>query len=38
MEQEIIPAQNIAFAVRADGPYRENSRKPAGGGGALLRR
>ena len=38
MEQEIIPAQNIVFAVLADGSYIANFGKPDGGGGALLRR
>ena len=33
MEQEIIPAQNIAFAVLTDGTYIANFRKPNGGGG-----
>jgi hypothetical protein len=33
MEQEIIPAQNIVFAVLADGSYIDNFRKPDGGGG-----
>ncbi len=32
MEQEIIPAQNIAFAVLTDGTYIANFRKPDGGG------
>ena len=36
MEQEIIPAQNIAFAVLTDGTYIANFRKP-NGGGAILR-
>ena len=30
MEQEIIPAQNIAFAVLTDGTYIANFRKPDG--------
>lgn len=33
MEQEIIPTQNIAFAVLTDGTYIANFRKPDGGGG-----
>ena len=33
MEQEIIPAQNIVFAVLADGSYIANFSKPDGGGG-----
>lgn len=33
MEQEIIPTQNIAFAVLDDGSYIANFRKPDGGGG-----
>lgn len=37
MEQEIIPAQNIVFAVLDDGSYIANFRKPDGGG-SLLRR
>lgn len=32
MEQEIIPVQNIAFAVLTDGTYIANFRKPNGGG------
>ena len=32
MEQEIIPVQNIAFAVLDDGSYIANFRKPNGGG------
>lgn len=32
MGQEIIPAQNIVFAVLADGSYIANFRKPDGGG------
>lgn len=32
MEQEIIPTQNIAFAVLTDGTYIANFRKPDGGG------
>lgn len=32
MEQEIIPTQNIVFAVLADGSYIANFRKPDGGG------
>lgn len=35
MEQEIIPAQNIAFAVLTDGTHIANFRKPDGG--AILR-
>lgn len=36
MEQEIIPTQNIAFAVLTDGTHIANFRKPDGGG-AILR-
>ena len=36
MEQDIIPAQNIAFAVLTDGTHIANFRKP-NGGGAILR-
>ena len=32
MEQEIIPTQNIAFAVLTDGTYIANFRKQDGGG------
>ena len=32
MEQEIIPTQNIAFAVLTDGTHIANFRKPDGGG------
>ena len=32
MEQEIIPVQNITFAVLTDGTYIANFRKPNGGG------
>lgn len=32
MEQEIIPAQNIVFAVLADGSYIANFRKTGRGG------
>lgn len=32
MEQEIIPVQNIAFAVLTDGTHIANFRKPNGGG------
>ena len=37
MEQEIIPTQNITFAVLTDGTYIANFRKPDGGGGAILK-
>ena len=35
MAQEILIAQNVAFAVMADGTYIANFREPDGGGAIL---